>query len=108
LVLRSAKKRRAPDPDIVAFFRERFDRWGKNDVAQMVESTLRRIFLLTFSPILKFSLSQSENTLDFRKIMDSGISVLCDLGKIRDPDARRLIGCLITVGYEMAALSLSG
>jgi hypothetical protein len=71
----------------------------------MLESTLRRLFLLTFSPVLKYSLGQAENRLDFRQILDSGTSVIFDLGKIRDNDARRLLGCLITIGYETAALS---
>src|SRR5205823_6124009 len=59
---------RVTDHDVVDFFRSRFDRWGR-DASLMVESTLRRVFLLTFSPTLKASLGQSENALNFRELM---------------------------------------
>lgn len=96
----------AKDEYVTRFFIERFDRWGKG-ATTMVESTLRRIFLLTFSPVLRYTLGQNENVLDFRRFMDEGVSVIYDLGGIDNPDARRLLGCLITVGYETAALSRS-
>jgi hypothetical protein len=37
--------------------------------------------------------------------MDNDVSVIYDLGGVQNPDARRLLGCLITVGYELAAMS---
>jgi hypothetical protein len=92
------------DQDTVAFFHDRFDRWSRYEAPQMIESTLRRLFLLTFSPTLKYSLGQADNSLDFRRILDLGQSVIFNLG-VQDPDARRLLGCLITIGYEQAALS---
>jgi hypothetical protein len=101
---RDAVLLQAKDDYVRRFFTERYDRWGKG-ATQMVESTLRRVFLLTFSPALRYTLGQKENFLDFRRFMDEGISVIYDLGGIDNADARRLLGCLITVGYEMAALS---
>ncbi len=92
------------DQEVKRFFAERYDRWGR-EAPLMIESTLRRVFLLTFAPVLRYSLGQIENWLDFRHFIDNNISVIYDLGGVENPDARRLIGCLITVGYEMAALS---
>ena len=43
---------RVNDPYPIEFFHERFDQWGR-DTPTMLESTLRRIFLLTFSPTLR-------------------------------------------------------
>jgi hypothetical protein len=91
------------DPQIVHFFQARFDQWGK-DAPLMIESTLRRIFLLTFSPTLRYSLGQEHNALDFRAHMDRGVSVVYNLGGL-DEDTQRFLGCLLTVGYEVAALS---
>ncbi|MCC7364838.1 MAG: type IV secretion system DNA-binding domain-containing protein [Dehalococcoidia bacterium] len=91
------------DGDVVDFFRGRFDRWGK-DTPLMVESTLRRVFLLTFSPALKGALGQEDNLLNFRELMDAGVSIIFNLGGL-DEDTQRLLGCLITVGFEVAALS---
>ena len=70
----------------------------------MIESTLRRVFLLTFSPTLRYALGQERNALDFRAHMDQGISVVYNLGGL-DEDTQRFLGCLLTVGYEVAALS---
>ena len=95
---------RVRDLEVRRFFAERYDRWGR-EAPLMIESTLRRVFLLTFSPVLRYTLGQAENWLDFRRFIDSNVSVIYDLGGIENPDARRLLGCLITVGYEMAALS---
>lgn len=94
---------RVSDPQVVHFFHERFDRWG-NEAALMVESTLRRVFLLTFSQALRYSLGQPGNALDFRALMDSGTSVLFNLGGL-DEETQRFLGCLLTVGFEVAALS---
>jgi hypothetical protein len=92
------------DEEVKRFFRLRFDQLGRSAL-QLSESTLRRIFLLTFAPVLRYSLGQSENLLDFRRFMDENVSVIYDLGGVQNPDARRLLGCLITVGYELAAMS---
>jgi hypothetical protein len=85
---------RVSDVDTVAFFRDRFERWSKQEAPQMVESTLRRLFLLTFSPVLKYSLGQTQNALDFRQILDQGISVIYNLGRVQDQDASAASGML--------------
>jgi hypothetical protein len=92
------------DPQVVDFFHERMDKWTGKEQTDNVESTLRRVFLLTFSPTLKYTLGQAENVLDFRSIMDSGMSMIFDLGRLSEP-VQRFIGCLLTVGFEVASLS---
>ncbi|MCC6236794.1 MAG: ATP-binding protein [Dehalococcoidia bacterium] len=94
---------RVSDEAVVDFFRGRFDHWGR-DAPLMIESTLRRVFLLSFSPSLRHSLGQRENALNFRALMDQGVSVIFNLGGL-DEDTQRLLGSLVTVGYEVAALS---
>src|SRR5207253_100006 len=41
----------------------------------------------------------------FRAIMDSGTVMIYNLGRVQNEDVRRFLGCLITKGYENAALS---
>ena len=94
---------RVTDAAVVDFFHGRFDRWGR-DAPLMVESTLRRVFLLSFSPTLRYSLGHPENVLNFRELMDRGVSLIFNLGGL-DEDTQRLLGCMLTVGYEVAALS---
>lgn len=94
---------RVRDPQVVSFFHDRYEQWGR-DGALMRESTLNRVALLTFSPALRYSLGQAENALDFRAHLDQGTSVIYNLGGL-DEATQRLLGCLLTVGYEVAALS---
>lgn len=91
--------RRVRDPQVLDFFRSRYDKG-----AHLSESTLRRAFLLTYPPPLRYSLGQRENLLDFRALMDGQISLICNLGGL-DVQTQRLLGCLLTVGFETAALS---
>jgi len=90
------------DPTVRGFFR-RLDRWGAREQAQYLESTLRRAFLLGFSPVLRASLGQSENSLRWRERFDRGQSLIVNLA-LPDADARRLLGCFFTVFAEQAAL----
>jgi len=95
---------RVKDPATVEFFNQRFARWGPR-ATQMAESTLRRLFLLTFAPELRGPLGHVENVVNIGQFMDAGVSVIFDLGGVRNPEVRRLLGCLITVAYELAALN---
>jgi hypothetical protein len=91
------------DPAVRGFF-QRLDRWGSREQAQYLESTLRRAFLLAFSPVLRYSLGQQENRLgSMRSRMDRGESLLVNLA-LPDADSRRLLGSLFTVSMEHGAL----
>ncbi len=91
------------DPQVVRFFHARMDAWGR-EAPLMKESTLNRADLLTLSPILRCGLGAPDTALDFRRILETGTSVVLNLA-VPSPDARRLLGCLLTVGMEAAALS---
>ena len=54
--------------------------------------------------MLRHGLAARDDTLDFRRVLDSGTSLLINLALL-SPDARRLLGCLLTVGMESAALA---
>lgn len=89
------------DPLIKQFFAMKF---GEKTSSQLIDSTLRRSFLLTFSPSLNHSLGQRENKLNFRDLMDNQVSCLFSLGGL-DDQSKRLLGCLLMVGLEQAFLS---
>ena len=92
------------DSQVVRFFQLRMDQWGR-EAPLMKESTLNRADLLTFAPVLRYSLGNQQNILSFREIMDSGRFLLINLARPLPEDARRLLGCLLTVGMESAALA---
>lgn len=100
---RNTLLKQVTDEQVVSFFHGRMDQWGK-EAPLMRESTLNRSDLLTFTHFLRYSLGNRKNTLDFRRIIDEGKSVVINLA-VPYHDARRLFGCLLTVGYEAAALS---
>src|SRR5688572_15550728 len=92
------------DAQVIRFFRGRLDQWGR-DAPAMKESTLNRADLLTFAKVLRYSLGSSENVLDFRAIIESNKTVIISLARPISDQARRLLGCLLTVGMESAALA---
>lgn len=100
---RNALLEQVTDAQVVRFFKLRMDQWGR-EAPLMKESTLNRADLLTLTPLLRYSLGSDRNRLDFRRILDRGTSVIINLA-FPYPDARRLFGCLLTVGMESAALS---
>src|SRR5207248_2858671 len=53
----------------------------------------------------RYTLGQADNTLDFRRWMDDGVSFIINLGNIKDHETRALIGALVLVQVEQAALS---
>lgn len=94
----------AADYDLSDYFHHRYDAWGKQQGALMRESTLNKVTALTLNPHLNAMLGESENHLDLRQIMDEGKILIADLGQC-DEESRRLLGNLLTTGFEQAALS---
>jgi hypothetical protein len=100
---RNACLQQVTDPLIHLAFRNYYEKLGR-DQAQAAGSTLRRAFLLSYSPIIRNSLGQPDNWLDFRTIMNRGKSVIVSLGGLED-ETKRLIGAMLMVAIEQAALS---
>ncbi len=100
---REALLARTHNPEVRRFFEERFDRWGR-ERATMIESVLNKVGAFTINPRLKVVLGSLENGLPFRQIMDRGLVLLCDLGRV-DAETRRLLGSLIVTGLEQAAFT---
>ncbi|HCF99666.1 MAG TPA: hypothetical protein DEV93_03890 [Chloroflexi bacterium] len=92
------------DDPLVQQQMELFEKLGRDQVGA-AGSTLRRAFLLSYSPAARLTLGQSENWLNFRAWMDAGISVIINLGNINDNETRKLIGAMILVQIEQVALS---
>jgi hypothetical protein len=88
------------------FFHNRFEKWDARTRADNIESTLNKISIITLSDPLLHSLLQLENVLDFRYLIDNGISVIFNLGGLGE-QAQKLLGCLLTVGFEQAAINRS-
>ena len=100
---RSALLERTKDPELARFFRTRYDRWGREQ-ALIAESVLNKVGALALNPTLQLILGQRENALPFRRIMDQGQVLICNLGRV-DGETRHLLGSLIVSGLEQAARS---
>lgn len=95
--------RRTEDP-LIHYALESYQRLGRHQT-EAAGSALRRAFLLSFSKPVRYSVGQPENWLDFRRLMDRGVSFIHNLGNIQDQETRNLIGALLLVQIEQAALS---
>jgi len=91
------------DEGVIAVFRYRMDKWGREEPL-MLESILNKVSAFTLNPTLRLILGQTENRLNFRRMMDEGKVLIADLGRC-DPETRKLLGSLIVTGIEQAALS---
>lgn len=91
---------RVSEPSVIEFFRDRYERWGR-EAPMMRESTLNKVGAFSLNPRLKMMLGQTENHLDFQKIMDDEKILIMDLGRA-DGETNRLIGSLVTTGLERA------
>jgi energy-coupling factor transporter ATP-binding protein EcfA2 len=81
-----------------------FEELGR-DQAQEAGSTIRRAFQLIFNPTTRLSLGQPDNRLPFRQWMDEGRFVILNLGGVRDSLSRKILGAMLMVQLEQAALS---
>jgi hypothetical protein len=89
------------DPAVIEYFHYSFDEWDARFAPQMVESTLNKFSNLLFSDVLRYSLGQTQNTLQFDDFLRNGTSVIFNLGGLRR-EIKKLLGCLITLGMENA------
>lgn len=92
------------DAPTAQMFRQQFDRLSLREQIDYADSTLSRISLLTQDPLLNYSLSQPDNQLDFRTILDRNQSLIINLA-VQNPGTQRLLGCLLTVAAEQGARS---
>jgi hypothetical protein len=100
---RNACLQQVTDPLIHLTFKNYYEKLGR-DQAQAAGSTLRRAFLISYSPVIRNALGQPDNWLDFRTIMNSGKSIIISLGGLED-ETMRLIGAMLMGAIEQAALS---
>ena len=87
------------DPQVIDFFRNRYDTWGRGFT---IESVLNKATAFTLNPHLRRCLGTTKNTLDFRHLMDGCQVFIANLGNC-DDETRRLVGSLIVTGLEQAA-----
>ena len=91
-----------PDELIRSFFWEEYDQWEPRERMTLQGSTLRRLFLLLYSPLLRNALSAPDNLLEYGAILAENRSLIVNLA-VQDADTRRLLGCLLTVFAEQGA-----
>jgi hypothetical protein len=94
---------KSTNEDVKMFFEFRFGQW-KNEQALRVESLLNKVTALTLNPSLRLMLGANHNGLNLRSIMDEGKILIVNLGKC-DHETRSLLGSLLVVNLEQAALS---
>lgn len=94
---------RSRNPEVINFFNNRFRAWGKQGVLR-AEPLLNKVTALTLNNHLRHMLGARDNKLDLRQIMDQGHVLLVNLGWC-DQETRALMGSLLTVSLEQAAMS---
>jgi len=88
--------------DIVDFFHERYDKWGR-EAPLRIESTLNKVSAFTLNDQLRLILGQRK-TINLRQIMDEGKVLIVNLGDCSEETAK-LLGSLLTVKLQQSAQS---
>lgn len=89
---------------VVSFFRNQFDRWGREQ-ALYVGPVLNKVTAFLFKPNVRSMFGANDNVLNVRTIMDEGKLLIVDLGRVNDKDTRSLIGSLLLSSFENGAKS---
>ena len=86
---------------MVRFFRNSIANWGREE-ERMKESTVSRGDLFTTTDVMRHSLGQQENAINFRELMDGQTSLIVNLNGLSENDWR-FLGAFIILGFEQAA-----
>jgi len=95
---------KSEDPSVYQFFKNRFDKWPKNEQALRVESTLNKISRITGSVRIRNIFGQLKSTINFGEIMDEGKILIVDLSYLSELSAK-LFGGFITTLLHQAAMA---
>lgn len=95
-----------PDPLVVSFFEQQYDRWGREQ-AIFASPVLNKVSAFLFKPQVRCMLGANDNYLDFRRILDEGKILIVNLGGFHDEETQRLLGSLLVTSLEQAAFSRS-
>ena len=99
--LRESLLSATPDPWVVRFFLDSFDRWGREE-ERMKESTVNRGDLFIDTEVMRYSLGQTANALRFQELMDGQTTLIVNLNGVSDKE-QRFLAAFITHGFEQAA-----
>lgn len=94
------------DPVVRAFWLNEFAGYGDNLRAEAIAPIQNKIGKALMAPSLRNMLAQPKSTISFRRLMDEGAVVICNLSKGRlGAEVAHLLGALITTTIAQAALS---
>lgn len=90
------------------FWLERYPSISPDDRARWVEPVLNKIGAFVASPVISEIIGQKNSTIDFRRILDEGKTLLVNLPKSKlGPQVAYLLGALIVGEINQAAISRS-
>jgi len=96
----------ATDPIVRAFWTHEFERYGPSLRAEAIAPIQNKIGKALMVPSLRNMLAQPRSTITFRRLMDEGAIVICNLSKgSLGESTAHLLGALITTSLAQAALS---
>jgi hypothetical protein len=97
---------KAPVDEVVrSFWTQHWNRLRLDQQYEIGGSAIRRAYWFAVTERLKYCLGQKENILQFRTLMDQGVSFLINLGGIVSEKDKQLLAGLLMHGFEVGTLS---
>lgn len=96
------------DPVVRSFWTNEFEGWSEHFRGEAISPIQNKIGKALMVPSLRNMLAQPKSTITFRRLMDEGAIVICNLAKgALGESTAHLLGALITTSLAQAALSRS-
>ena len=96
------------NPAVLDFFHTTYDRWNPAFREEAISPVLNKVRAFGTDPLIRAVIGQPRSSFDFRKAMDEGKIILCDLSKgAIGADNAMLLGSVIVMQEKLAALSRS-
>ena len=94
------------DPVVRSFWVNEYEGWSEHFRSEAISPIQNKIGKALMVPSLRNMLAQPKSTITFRRLMDEGAIVICNLAKgALGESTAHLLGALITTSLAQAALS---
>lgn len=103
---RTTALRSLTDPEVAAFWKNEFDKYSARFRSEAISPILNKLGQFALSAPLRNILGQPESAFRFRKLMDEGRIVICNLAKGSiGEDSSTLLGSMLVAQIQLAAHS---
>ncbi len=97
--------RKITHPEVLLFWRERFEKWISEHQTSKIDSTYNKIEAFTSDPLIRPIIGQKKSTIRFRESMDKGDVLIIKLPKGAMETSANLLGGFFITSMHLSAVT---